>query len=269
MPPMPTPSQIEKVRSEFSELIYAKHKEDVYQKYMENNPILIPREFIQNHGLHFCLVIRKLGFGKDFTTDFFYLAKCSGDWNCIFIEIEKPWSKYFVDGTNNLHRDFIKAVEQIKTWNAWLSNSSNNIGFINGTIKNIRVPRHMAANPCHMKYVLVFGRRNEYDNNEDRRDIINAYEDDNFKIISYDSLLESLDSKQDLYIGARHNTFIKILSNRYINDIMFAWMPPETLRISELLKEDIIRNKSSWSIHSDLEAFAIEESLPHIKTFRA
>ena len=46
----------------------------------------------------------------------------------------------------------------------------------------------MARNPTYNKYVLVFGRRSEYATNEDRRRLVHAMEDNDFKILTFDSL---------------------------------------------------------------------------------
>jgi hypothetical protein len=48
--------------------------EQVYQKYLEQNTRFIPREFVQNHGIHFDLILRKLAFGADYVSDFFYMS---------------------------------------------------------------------------------------------------------------------------------------------------------------------------------------------------
>ncbi len=44
---------------------------------------------MQNHGIHLSLVLRKLSFGADYKTDFFFFSKSSDDWNAVFIEIEE------------------------------------------------------------------------------------------------------------------------------------------------------------------------------------
>ena len=69
----------------FRELIATTGKEQALQTHLEAHPRLIPQEFVQNHGLHFNLIFRKLRLAENWVTDFFYLAKSSGDWNEVFV----------------------------------------------------------------------------------------------------------------------------------------------------------------------------------------
>jgi hypothetical protein len=211
--------------------------EQVYQAFIEKNTSLVPREFEQNHGIHFQLVLRKLSLAKDYTTDLFYLSKSSGDWHCVLIELEKPQSKYFKDGSADFHSDFLQGLAQIYRWQAWFKSQSNLDGFINGTIGFFRTPIRSA--PCHIKYVLVHGRRSEFENNEQRRNLIAARESDDFHILSYDSLLESLHTKYPLYVGSRHNEYIEILSEEFVGDSIFSCLQPEQLRIRRALANNI------------------------------
>src|SRR5262249_55592412 len=150
--------------------------------------------------------LRKLAFGADYKSDFCYLSKSSDDWNCILVELEKPASQFFKKSLSDFHPNFLRALQQINEWKAWFLNSGNKDGFVNGTLGLVRVP--LAENPTFMKYVLVFGRRSEYANNEIRRRRVAAQETAEFKILTFDSLIEDLASKRDLYLGARRNEFI-------------------------------------------------------------
>ena len=224
----------ETLRTQYFELLEKECNEQVYQKYLEENTRLIPREFVQNHGISCSLVLRKLSFGSDYKSDFFYFSKSSIDWNAVFIELEKPSSKFFRKGTNEFHSDFNHAVQQINNWRAWF-NRGNQTAFLD-SVKTIQVPHHMAAfNPTYNKYVLVFGRRAEYGENEIRRSMVKGMERDDFKIITYDSLAEDLEHKYQLSIGVRRNEFIDILTDEITNSGMYAWVEPTKLRVSERL----------------------------------
>ena len=248
----------------FSALIQEGRSEQVYQDFLEANSELIPREFVQNHGIHFSLVLRKLGLARDYTTDFFYLAKSSATWHCVLVEIEKPQSPYFREGTADLHADFRVALDQVARWRAWFADEHNFEGFVNGTIRPLRIPITMTANPCYIKYVLVTGRRSEYEQNEQRRRLISAHEREDFHILSYDSLLEDLHSKMPLYVAARHNEGVDILSDRFAGESLFSWMPPERLRISNALREDIVRHRAEWFHKRAIDRFTLDEVLPRV-----
>lgn len=253
-------AKLAEVHDRFLRLMDADHPEQVYQRFMEENTCLIPREFVQNHGIHFDLVLRKLSLAKDYAPDFFYLSKSSADWNLVFIEIEKPRSRYFKGQSNDLHPEFLAGLDQIARWRAWFDNPANLTGFTDGTIAPIRVP--MARNPCHIKYVLVHGRRSEFEGNEFRRGLIRAREAVDFHIISFDSLLESLNSKGPLYLGIRKNEYVEVVSEEFVSESIFSWMDPTQLKISEGLRADIIRNKANWRHHRTMGGKVLDNVLP-------
>jgi hypothetical protein len=261
------PAQVSALTQSFEKLLDASLPEQKYQAFLEENPALIPREFVQNHGVHFNLVFRKLSLAKDYTTDFFYLAKSSADWHCILVEIEKPSSKYFKNGSSEFHPDFLKALAQINRWRAWFENLPNKEGFINGTIRPVRVPPKMTRNPCFIKYVLVHGRRDEYEDNEVRAGLIRGQErNDDFHILSYDSLIEDLHDRGDLYIAVRHNELIDIVSTRFVSEALFAWVDSSYIRIKDALKADILKNKDRWHHHSTKGSLLLEQVLPKLRT---
>lgn len=255
------------LRNSFISLMEQKNKEQVYQDFLEKHPPFIPREFVQNHGIHFSLVFRKLSLAKDYTMDFFYLSKSSDDWNCVLIEIEKPHSKFFKENSNDFHEDFNHALSQIRRWRSWFQNNSNYENFINNTLSVVRVPDVMTRNPCHIKYVLVHGRRDEYFNNPVRSGLIHAEERDNFKIITYDSLIEDLKSKGNLYVAIRRNEYIDIISEQFVDESLFSWVSHSYIRITHELKKDIMRHKSTWH-HYRMEdgekKLALEIALPKL-----
>lgn len=224
------------LRERFLRLLDEQKGEQVYQAFMERHTRLIPREFVQNHGLHFDLVLRKLKFGADYISDFFYMSKSSDDWNLVFVEIEKPQSRYFKDGSNEFHPDFLKGLQQIGLWRAWLTDPANLAGFLK-QLQPIRLPLTMTRNPSHPKFVLVHGRRAEYHGNDVRRSLVQAQERPDFKIMSFDSLVEGLAHKHDCYIGVRHNEYVEILGDRIITAELFGWIEPTSFKVSKALRE--------------------------------
>jgi hypothetical protein len=250
--------------NKFKKLISENQDEQTYQTFLEQNTQLLPREFVRNHGIHFNLVLRKLPFGADYKADFFYLSKSSAEWNCVFIEIEKPSSKFFKDKTNEFHGDFNQALQQINSWKAWFKNNGNRSGFIDGIINIIRTP--LEENPCHMKYVLVHGRRAEYEGNALRTNLISSQGSEDFKIVSFDSLLEDLESKHDLYVGIRKNEYIEIISDAFVGESLFTWTRPEQIMVSPELIKNALAAKDSWcSISTVNGEMALTAILPQLR----
>ncbi len=233
----------ETTKAKFFKLLDEGHKEQVYQDFLEQNTHFIPREFVQNHGIGLSLVLRKLAFASDYKTDFFYFSKSSDDWNAVFIELEKPTSRFFKGNTNEFHGDFLRAQQQINQWRGWFLSDQNKAGFL-ASVSSVQVPEHMARNPTYNKYILVFGRRAEDESNEDRRRLVKAAETDDFKIISFDSLAEGLSQKYELIVGSRHNQFIDVHTDEIVDAGMYAWMEPTRLRVSKALHEKLCKGGS-------------------------
>ncbi len=235
----------DELRTEFLALLEQEAGEQVYQDYIERNTRLVPREFVQNHQIHFAMVLRKAPFGADFKSDLFYLSKSSDDWNAVFIELEKPQSRFFKDNSNDFHPDFVQALQQINQWKAWFLIDGNQKTFLNGTIDALRLPPVMTRNPTYNKYVLVFGRRREYKANDQRRALVKAQETEDFKIISYDSLAEGLHHKRDLFTAVRLNDHIKILGDQLVDENIFSWIDPSQLSVNDALHAAILAKAPS------------------------
>lgn len=228
----------DELRTRYLALLGEGHNEQVYQRFIETNTELVPRDFVQNHGVHLSLVLRKLAFGADFKSDFFFLSKSSDDWNAVFIEIERPTSRFFKDGGHEYHPDFVHALQQINSWRAWLSIEGNLQAFVN-QLSTIRVPVTMQRNPTYPKFVLVFGRRAEYADSELRRSRVRAEERDDFKIITFDSLAEGLSGKGELWLGVRRAEFTDLQNEEIVDDNLFIWADPHMLTVSEGLYDKL------------------------------
>lgn len=242
--------------------------EQVYQTFIEENTYLIPREFVQNHGIHFSVVLRKLPFGSDFLSDFAYLSKSTVRWNCVLIEIEKPSSRFFKEGSNSFHREFTDALQQISDWRAWFDETSNKDSFVKNTLGFLRTP--LSYTPVNIKYVLVFGRRAEIESNSRRLAKVRAQERDDFRLMSFDSLASDLRNKSGLYIAAKRTNYIKILNDEFMDDTMFGWMGPETIKMSSALRAQIegSRGASSYRFVNGKSVAAIDHYLDSTKPSR-
>ena len=73
--------------------------------------------------------------------------------------------------------------------------------------------------------------------NEDRRRLVVAQETDDFKIVSFDSLAEGVEWKNEVSIGSRHNQFIDLHTDEVIDPGLFAWMEPTQIRVSYQLHQ--------------------------------
>ncbi len=228
----------------FLSLLDTYTSEQDLQDFLEKNTEFIPREFVQNHGIHNRLVFRKLRLAENYTTDFFYLAKSSDDWNCVLIELEKPKSRFFKDGSNDLHPDFLSGLDQIDRWRAWFSNNDNKDYFTKQALSFIRQP--LFKNPCFIKYVLVTGRRGEYQDSDLRKSLVQAKERDDFKIITFDSLYEAFEQHSPLYLCVKKNEYFEIHTDSLISVNVFDWTAAEHIRVKQSLKDELIKTTEDF-----------------------
>jgi hypothetical protein len=165
---------------------------------------------------------------------------------------------------------FHAAYEQINRWRAWFANESNRNGFINGTISLIRAPGHwMWQNQCFIKFVLVHGRRAEFEGNEIRRRILRGLETDEFHILSYDSLMESLHSKGELYVARRKNEHIEVLTERYVSEGLLTSVDPSYLKITDELRQSALDHRELWhEVSLEGRCMALDLALPKIGRLR-
>ncbi|WP_165422279.1 Shedu anti-phage system protein SduA domain-containing protein [Rhizobium ruizarguesonis] len=229
--------ELNELREEYLALLDTDAKEQVYQKYLEENTRFIPREFVQNHGVSCHIALRKLPFGADYKSDFFFLSKSTTHWNAVHIEIEKPSSKFFKGNTTDFDPGFQHAVDQIDEWRAWFERG-NEEAFRN-IINPLLMPTNMARNPIKHKYVLVYGRRSEYADNDVRRTKVSMRARDDFKIMSFDSLAEGLAGKSVFNIGVRRNEYIDVIGDKIIDPLICGLIEPTRFRISETAHESL------------------------------
>lgn len=263
-----TPTEVDTKRTEFLSLLDQNGNEQIYQDYLEENTEFIPREFIQNHGLHLSMVFRKYPLSSDYKPDFLYLSKSSDNWNVVLIEIEKPSSKYFIKNTDKFHKDFTDAIQQMNDWRAWIDTPANLESLKQNSLSSVLVPPAMRHNPLNVKYLLVHGRKSEYEDNQLRKSKIRSLERDDFKIISYDNLAVNIKRHEQLYVAKKTNSHIDILSNKFVDDDIFCWMATSSYRINQSLHDDTDKNKHRSNTYIDINTKAVDHNLPKVTIYK-
>lgn len=250
-------------REAFLNLLETYSSEQDLQDYLEKNTEFVPREFVQNHGIHNRLLFRKLKLAENYTTDFFYLSKSSDDWHCVLIELEKPKSKFFRDGSNDLHPEFLSGLDQIDRWRAWFSNNDNKEYFTKQALSFIR--QQLFRNPCYIKYVLVTGRREEYQDSDLRKSLVHAKERDDFKIITFDSLYEAFEQHSQLYLCVKKNEYFEIHTENLLSDNVFDWTAAEHIRVKQKLKDELIRTTADFITNAEKSGDAFQKITAELK----
>ncbi len=127
---------------------------------------------------------------------------------------------------NAIRVQFSQAISQIKDWKININKINSNEDFYS----YFNLPEGEIKRSFEPQYCLVFGRRDEYENDVIRSNRRSAEQTDNFKIISYDRLPELVNEKSKNLICAKmHNNEIKVIS-----------IPP-TFQYGPTISENLLR----------------------------
>lgn len=186
------------VMEEYRELLETKgDSEKEFQLFFEKNPSFLPGalELIGNSS-HYpymdALVSQpEIGIVKNRKPDFLWLAQDSLNFAPVFIEIEKPNKKMFTI-KENPNSEFNQALNQIDEWRSLLDDVDNRKSFY----KCFSVPKEMQEKTFQPQYLLIYGRRSEYENDNWLRNLRAAKQRENVVIMSYDRLYPLYDYRQ-------------------------------------------------------------------------
>lgn len=233
--------QIIGIKENFINLLNQNLDEEVYQKFLEEHTQFIPtKTFELNHGVHCGIILRKLCIGPQYISDFFFITKSSAEWRLVFIELEKPSSKFFnKDAT--ISTDLNKGLTQVKQWMTYLDDPNNLAAFINQPAVNKLLSTHpvFANNPKRCYYILVTGRRDAVKNIQ----LLSSYIKPNFYIMTYDSLYEAIPRVLECYLGYARGQDI-IVNNEHMidfNTTLFTYPANcENIRIKQTFYNDLV-----------------------------
>lgn len=183
---------------EFNELLQ-KYGDDegVFQLFFERNPSFLPGglELLGQSGhypfMNTLITQPQIGGCFRRIPDFVWLAQDSLKFCPVFIEIEKPSKKTFnVQGY--ACADFTQAMSQIKEWKIILNNFVN----IQMFYEYFNIPLDIRNKEFKPQFLLIYGRRAEYEENEKLVAMRNELQEENVVIMSYDRLKPLADYRQ-------------------------------------------------------------------------
>lgn len=117
--------------------------------------------------------------------DFMWIANDSLSLCPVFIEIEKPSKLEFRKDSDVGRQVFNQALGQIKHWKAILSDESGRSFFYD----YYRIPAKYRSLTFAPQYLLVYGRRQEYEDDTWLTKTRKQYEEADIRIMSFDRLL--------------------------------------------------------------------------------
>ncbi|MGG1634378.1 Shedu anti-phage system protein SduA domain-containing protein [Paenibacillus sp. NRS-1760] len=163
--------------------------EEAFQLFFEENPAFVPGAlelFGQSgHYPYMHTLISQPQIGAPFRRfpDFLWLANDSLTFTPVFIEIEKPAKVMYTKG-GDMSAAFSQAIGQIYEWQTILNKPVNQLLFFDF----FNIPQSLREKDFKPQFLLVYGRRGEYETNELLRGKRAAVRKDNIDIISFDRL---------------------------------------------------------------------------------
>lgn len=216
--------------------------ENDIQRFLEENTELIPTPFLLNHHLHFNSIISKFKISDGLISDFAFLTKSSDFWNLVLVELEDPKKRLFTSNNEQIkfHSDFNHAMDQITEWKGYIEQNSEEI---RRRIDPIRVP--LNDRPIRFKYVLIYGRNSEKENDHRRTRMFAQKTNDDVRVMTFDSLISE-------YTLARYRYGKMILSHwregykvksvpTNLDTSIFAYLTPAKLKLELEEKMSLIQ----------------------------
>lgn len=258
--PIDTDFYFRKAKEEYISILSCDYQEKVYQKFFEENPAFLPGayEIVGNatgHAPYMNALISQpiIDDCIQRKPDFMWLAKDSLCFCPVLIEIERP-SKEEFRKDEYARSGFTQAVGQIKQWKAILNSTNGREQFY----ERYSIPQNLRALKFTPQYLLVFGRRSEYEEDKWLTRLRAEEESSDTKIFSFDRLMEP---SRDIYDtvtckvsdGNYHvisipPTFVYRpgLSNNYDKLINFKQAVTKMIYTSDGRKQFLLNRYSYW-----------------------
>lgn len=210
VPAMPWDEYVRITKDEYQELLRNQsNSEEMFQEFFERNPAYLPGGFDiddgSGHGPYLLSVVTKPSLQGIFERipDFVWFSSYSGVFHPILIEIEAPAKRIF-NQDNTTTKEFNQAVHQLRCWKIWMDEAEHKSIFM----KKFRLEgTHLVHNKFLPKYLLIYGRRDEFYHDTMRKKLREESIDSNQKIRSYDGLTPSY--------KCRYCFIVKITENGY------------------------------------------------------
>jgi len=180
------PQAFESFRALFERTDVTEHE---LQEFMEMNTEVIPVPILLGHDLQWNCVISQFEIDRDKIADFAYISKDTGQWLFVFVELERPQKRLFVDKPYvDWHRDTRQAIAQIERWKTF--EDSNRKEIVRRLCPLMR-PRDLWDNPIDIQYILVIGRNPDarFTSPEHSGRVKRLAEEGTIHLYTYDSVL--------------------------------------------------------------------------------
>ena len=170
--------------------------ESLLQAFLERHPSLLPGSHSvdgdSGHAPFPVAVIAKpkLPGLSDREPDFMWLATDSTSLYPVLIEIETPHKAWFYGDRAEIHSDLTHAHGQLAEWRAWFGRGHNRTAFLD----YYELPPDLARRKLEPRYVLVHGRRGNFESVPRRREKRAELARPDERLMSFDRLTPAKNS---------------------------------------------------------------------------
>ena len=170
--------------------------ESLLQGFLERHPSLLPGSHSMDgdsgHSPFPVAVIAKpkLPGLSDREPDFMWLASDSSSLYPVLIEIETPSKAWFYGDRAEIHSEFTHAYGQLAEWRAWFGRGHNRTAFL----EYYDIPPMLARLQLAPRYVLVHGRRENFETIPRRREKQAELARPDERLMSFDRLTPAKNS---------------------------------------------------------------------------
>lgn len=174
--------------------------------FLAQRPSLLPGLFgvdeNAHHGVINGVVFYKLPLQGTFkrVPDFLFVTKTSIRMQIVFIEIEDPAINMF-NKDDSFTKEFNHAFQQLEDWHSWFSHGGNQTILLQ-TLQTALRWTYMFETPVQPIYLLIMGRRQEFENNQNRKRRLDTKSRHPYYVLSFDRLQHC--SKLDNLIVVKH-----------------------------------------------------------------
>lgn len=186
--------ELDKECNGFEELLSHKNITELdIKRYIQDNKFYhIPASIFSRYhfGHHEAALFKEFQLGTSYKADYVLAGRASGGWQFIFVEFENPYGN-ITTKTGNWGESIRKGLNQIDDWKSFLESNYSSVysEFCKYTTKTL--PHEFAQyDSTRMHFVVVAGRRNDFENDTSRRKQRQCEQEQNIKIIHYDNLLD-------------------------------------------------------------------------------
>ena len=186
--------ELEKQCNEFEKLLSDKSITELnIKRYIQKNMYYhIPGAIFSRYsfGHHEATLFKEFSLGTYYKTDYLLAGRGSGGWQFVLVEFENPYGGITLQN-GDWGENVRKGLYQIEEWKTFVESSYSSVyeEFLKYT-NQVLPDEFRRFDSSRMNYVIVAGRRQDFENATSRLKQRSSEQERNIKILHYDNLLD-------------------------------------------------------------------------------